>query len=45
MSKVVKKPYESPTIVHTETLTCRATTCAKGDSSCSTGGQVGPLQS
>jgi hypothetical protein len=40
-----RKEYASPRIVHTEALTARATTCAKGDSSCTTNGQSGPLQS
>jgi hypothetical protein len=40
-----KKQYARPEIVHTEPLTSRATTCAKSDSACTTGGQQGPLQS
>jgi hypothetical protein len=40
-----RKEYSPPRIVHTETLTSRATTCSKGDASCTTGGQSGPIQS
>jgi hypothetical protein len=40
-----KKQYARPEIVHTEPLISRATTCAKSDSGCTTGGQPGPLQS
>jgi hypothetical protein len=41
----MKKKYERPAIVHTEKLEARATTCAKSDSGCQTGGQTGPIQS
>ena len=40
-----KKAYEAPAIIHSEKLEARATTCAKGDSTCQTGGQTGPIQS
>ena len=40
-----KKTYERPAIVHTEKLEARATSCAKADSSCTTGAQTGPIQS
>ena len=40
-----RKEYCTPKIVHTEKLTGMATTCAMADSSCTTGGQTGPLQS
>jgi hypothetical protein len=40
-----RKEYSSPKIEHTEKLTARATTCSKGDSTCSTNGQAGPIQS
>jgi hypothetical protein len=40
-----RQRYSSPRIIHTEKLQARATTCAKADSTCSTGGQNGPLQS
>ena len=32
-----KKPYESPTIVHTEKIEARAVTCDKGNDSCAGG--------
>ena len=41
----IRKNYDAPKIVHTEALTARAATCAKADSSCTTGAQTGPLQS
>jgi hypothetical protein len=41
----MKKKYERPAIVHTEKLEARATTCAKADSTCTTGSQTGPVQS
>ena len=41
----MKKKYERPAIVHTEKLEARATTCAKADSTCTTGAQTGPVQS
>jgi len=40
-----KTEYRAPKIVHTEKLTGMATTCAMANSTCTTGGQTGPLQS
>jgi len=35
----MKKPYQTPEIVHTEKLEARAVSCTKADDSC-TGGPV-----
>jgi hypothetical protein len=40
---VMKKPYQKPSIVHTEKLEARAVVCAKADAACDTGG--GPVAS
>ena len=39
----MKKPYEKPAIVYTETITVRATACARGDEACRV--QGGPINS
>ena len=39
----VKKPYASPAILHTESLTSRAVVCIKADITCDVPG--GPIQS
>jgi len=44
-TKAPKKEYCPPNVLHIEKLTASATSCARQDSTCVSGGQTGPLQS
>jgi hypothetical protein len=37
---MTKKPYQAPTIVHTEKLEARAVACGKADDSCNASGPI-----